>query len=131
MKSLLLVVLLVLVCCYATNADPLEFLYPLNKARRVLPRLTFTFKLAPSTFQPFNLDYWQGIGVLSLLGIFITIVLVLFMFIFPKVRRCGLCGGMEPSTGFCFIGTPKTKPYPIWFRVITLFVVAFVLFLIL
>jgi RsiW-degrading membrane proteinase PrsW (M82 family) len=130
MKSLIL--LLLLVCLfYATNADALEFLYPLNKARRVLPRLTFTFKLAPTTFQPFNIDYWQGIGVLSLFGIFVTIALILFMFIFPKVRRCGLCGGMEPSTGFCFIGTPKTKPYPIWFRIMTLFVVGFVLFLIL
>ena len=98
MKNFHLLLLTILCLIYISNAQ-FEFLYPLNKARRALPRLTFTFKLAPTTFQPANIDYWQGIGVLSIFGILITIIVLLFFLIFPKIRRCGFLGGMEPSTG--------------------------------
>eukprot|EP01080_Neovahlkampfia_damariscottae_P003025 gene3025-5035_t len=119
--------LLTLFCLFYFSNAQLDFLYPLNKARRSLPRLTFTFKLAPTTFQPLNLDYWQGIGVLSIFGVIVTIIVLLFFLIFPKVRRCGFLGGMEPSTGWFKKGNPRTKPYPIWLRVLSMLVVAVLL----
>lgn len=97
-------------------------------ARKSLARLTFGLQWAPTEFDPVSLDYWQGIGTLSLLGIIIVIVAFLFSNLWIYVRKAGCCGGLEPRTDGYFDRKERrrNRPYP-FYLVYGLFAVSLVL----
>jgi hypothetical protein len=82
------------------------------RLRIKLPRYNGKLEKIPADFNPTSVNYWMSIFWISLLGIIITVIALLFSLLWTPLRQCNLCGGYEPTEGFFSCRKPeRRRPY--------------------